>query len=49
MSLMFRARARCAVAAAFPFIGLGSSPGLLAQPQSAGALETVVVTATRTP
>lgn len=42
-------RACRAVAAAFPLLGLGSSPSLLAQPQSAGALETVVVTATRTP
>jgi vitamin B12 transporter len=53
MSLVVRARARCAVAAALPFfvplVGLGSSPASVAQPSAAGAPETVVVTATRTP
>ena len=49
MFLFVRARARRAVAAAFPLLALGSSPSLLAQPQAAGAPATVVVTATRTP
>lgn len=48
MPLFVCARMRCAAAAAFPILGLGSSPSVIAQP-TVESLQTVVVSAARTP